>query len=387
MNITHCGVCNSTSLSTVWRLPALPFTERFGPYDPTAAATEEQSLLHCQKCHHVQLENQVSPSRLYDNSYSFRTAQSKSAAAGTAIFLSFLKEITQGRSLNHAVDIGGNDLFLAKQLKPMAAATSVIDPICGQHNGQSIDGVRIFGKLIEEVDLSQDMPQPDLVTCRHTLEHLGNPNQFFQQLFRQCRNDCIYIFEIPSFECLLEGLRFDAIFHQHLHYFSVPVLQKLVLNNGGTWLGHRFNFQGSCGGSLLFACSIDKISGHQSIQDDISSEFVSQRIAAFQEQMRNLSLLLRSLAEPVFGYGGGLMLATLAYHLQTDFRELVCILDDDPEKDGLTYVNVPVHIRYTGKQKIPENSNFLITSWENIRPIYGRLLSFKPRRILAPLIS
>ena len=81
------------------------------------------------------------------------------------------------------------------------------------------------------------------------------------------------------------------------------------------------------------------------------------------------------------------MLATLAYHLQTDFSELVCVLDDDQEKDNLGYQNVPVRVRYSNSLEISPNSNFIITSLENARPIFKRITEFSPRRILIPLVN
>jgi hypothetical protein len=81
------------------------------------------------------------------------------------------------------------------------------------------------------------------------------------------------------------------------------------------------------------------------------------------------------------------MLATLGYHLKTDFSGLECILDDDESKHGTQYENVDVTVCSTSVVKPPPNSSFVITSLEAIRPIYRRLLDFKPRRILSPLIS
>ena len=76
----------------------------------------------------------------------------------------------------------------------------------------------------------------------------------------------------------------------------------------------------------------------------------------------------------------------LGHHLKTDFKMLECILDDDPDKDGMTYKNVPVEVKYTKSMDVPKNSSFLITSLENIRPIYRRILELHPRRVLLPSI-
>ena len=102
--------------------------------------------------------------------------------------------------------------------------------------------------------------------------------------------------------------------------------------------------------------------------------------------MEIMGELLAALPKPVYGYGASLMLSTLGYHLKTDFSELDCILDDDPLRDGATYENIPVAVRHTALVKPPPNSSYLITSLENIRPIYNRILGLSPRRILIPLI-
>ena len=81
------------------------------------------------------------------------------------------------------------------------------------------------------------------------------------------------------------------------------------------------------------------------------------------------------------------MLATYAYHLETDFSFLTNLLDDDIEKRGLGYKNLPLTIEHPNKINIHEDSSFIITSLENIRPIYKRLQEFRPRRILIPNIS
>jgi hypothetical protein len=114
---------------------------------------------------------------------------------------------------------------------------------------------------------------------------------------------------------------------------------------------------------------------------------VERRIALYKTQMAMMQEQLHSLPKPVYGFGASLMLATLGYHLRTDFSQLTCILDDDESRDGATYENLPVTVRHTAKVAPAPNSSYLITSLENIRPIYRRILELTPRRILVPAIS
>ena len=88
-----------------------------------------------------------------------------------------------------------------------------------------------------------------------------------------------------------------------------------------------------------------------------------------------------------FGYGAGLMLSTFAYHSKIDFSELTCIVDDDPNKNNLEYENVPVKVKYSKNIKPPKDSIFVITSLENVRPIYDKIIKLEPRRILIPSVA
>lgn len=384
--IGSCGICKGKSLEAIWDLPALPLTEKYGIYDAKKTLHFDQKLLFCNQCGHVQLGMQISPHLLYTSSeYSFRTSQSNTARMGSQVFFDFFSKIKGERKFESLIDVGGNDLYLAKMMQ--LPKRCVIDPVCSELDGQTVDGIRIIGKLLEEVDLKKENLAADLIFCRHVLEHVAQPTEFLQQLFRQCHPDALYLFEIPCLENLVEANRFDAIFHQHYHYYDLDTFRRLIQEVGGEYIAHHYNRQGSCGGALLIAF---RKGGSKPIQSpDLTKRKakIQKAIRDYRLQMELMSFQLKQLQGPIYGYGASLMLATLGYHLKTDFSELVCILDDDPNKEGMGYQNLPVKIRSTKNLSLEPNSSFLITSLENTRVIYKRLLELSPRRILVPLIS
>jgi cyclopropane-fatty-acyl-phospholipid synthase len=387
--ITLCGISDTGDFHSLWKLPVLPLTERFGLYAPDRPLAYNQELVISVPTGHVQLRYQLDPKILYtDSEYSFRTGASDKSRRGVTFFLDYLKRFTAERIFKSAVDVGGNDLFVARSLTASAQNCAVIDPICKETDGQTIDGIKVFGRFIEQVDLSRDLPRPDLVVCRHTLEHISQPRAAINQWFKQCDPDCLYLAEIPCFENLVEAQRFDAVFHQHFQYYDLASFKHLIWECGGEYLGHAFNHQGSCGGALLVAFRRAKTvqpKPHLDLPARIA--WLEKRIARYREQMAIMGELLEALPKPVYGYGASLMLATLGYHLGTNFSALECILDDDAARDGTTYENLPVTVRHTGKTVPAPNSSYLITSLENVRSIYRRLLELAPRRILVPLIS
>lgn len=386
-SITHCGVCNSPSLDLLWELPHLPLTEKYGLFDPSQKLHWDQNLLICNQCGHVQLESQLPPEFLYTPSaYSFRTGESHSAKTGAQVFFNFYHKVCGGRGHSSLLDVGGNDLFLAKMV--FLEKRSVIDPICAPQDGQVIDGIQVIGKFVEEVNFQKEGLFPDLIFCRHVLEHVAKPREMLQQLMAQCHPNATYIFEIPCFENLMEANRFDAIFHQHYHYFDLATFQRLICEAGGKYLDHFYNRQGPCGGALLIAFQRGK-GREQPLSFDLGTrkKHIRSAIAHYQQQMQLLSEQLKKFNQNIYGYGASLMLATLSYHLRTDFSELICILDDDIKKDNIGYQNLPLRVRYSGNCRPEPNSNFIVTSLENTRSIFKRIMDFSPRRVLVPLIN
>lgn len=388
-SVTKCGISDATDFHQLWALPAFPLTERFGAYAPEKPLAFDQELIISRPTGHVQLRNQVDPKILYTSSeYAYRTDGSNHSRNSVNFFFNTLKRVTEGRAFESAVDVGGNDLFVARRLTTCAKHTAVIDPICTSLDGQTIDGIRVFGRFVEDVNLSSDLPPPDLLVSRHTLEHVANPRKVIDQWFRECDSECLYVVEIPCFENLLEAMRFDAVFHQHFHYYDLNAFKHLIWECGGEYLSHKFNHQGSCGGALIVTFQRAKTKQAKPYMDvDARIIKLEKQIAQYKSQMAVMGELLDRLPRPVYGYGASLMLATLGYHLGTDFSGIECILDDDPKQDGATYENIPVMVKHTTNVAPPPNSSYVITSLENIRPIYRRILELSPRRILVPLVN
>jgi hypothetical protein len=385
-DISSCAVCCHPALDVIWDLPKLPLTEKLGIFDAKKELCKDQKLLICEHCGHVQLGKQISPQTLYSPSeYSFRTSQSNTARHGTQLFFKFFERIKGPNQFHSLLDIGGNDLFLAKMTQ--CQDRCVIDPVGANEDGQIIDGVKVIGKLIEHVDFKKEGLQPDLIFCRHVLEHVSKPKELLDRLFQECDPNALYVFEIPCFENLMEANRFDAIFHQHYHYFDLGSFQRMIAEAGGLYIDHVYNRQGSCGGALLIAFRKAKTKVSFDIHDlKLRKEKINQAIREYKSQARLISSQLQKLNKNIYGYGASLMLATLGYHLNTDFSELICILDDDQQKDNIGYQNIPVKVRYTGSIKIEPNANFIITSLENTRSIFKRISELSPRRVILPLV-
>lgn len=386
----QCVVCGNSQLEVAIELPNLPLTGIYSKEpmkDPVRGI--DQQLLICSECGHGQLAQQVAPSSLYSDGYSFRTSASATARQGTGFFLSVLDEIASGKHFNCILDLGCNDLYLLKQLQGRASVRVGIDPMWASKEDQRVDkDITVIGAAIEDVDLDSALEAPsDLVVCRHTLEHIHEPRAVLRQLFAATAEDALFLFEVPGFEALVHRLRFDQVFHQHLQYFTLTSFQRLLLEEvGGVYIAHRENYHDWGALLVIFAKGNDSQGrGNEKALPAFDVPAIRERYTIFRQQLSTTNDVLKSLeGTTVYGYGAAQMLPVLAYHLDNDLSLLTAVLDDDPAKDGLYYWNLPLVIRHTPSVTGLEDASVFITAVDNVKPILSKLLMRRPRHIIYP---
>ncbi len=379
-----CSVCGGV-ITPIIDLPALPLTDTYcRELIANPLSGIDQKLLYCQSCGHGQLEALVSPSVLYGSNYCFRTASSETARKGTEFFLSVINDASPDRQFSCILDLGCNDLFLLKALKSRAKFRVGIDPIWeGKEDTRDDLSIQVIGKNFEDIDLSTLPVKPDLIVCRHTLEHIIDPYRVVKSLIDIAADDALFVFEVPGFDGLIQRFRFDQVFHQHSQYFTLFSFLKLLEAVGCKHLLHRFNFQDWGAMAVAF------VKG--TVTKDIVAKLwsvteISNRYALFQRQMSAAGeLLAYHEGSPIYGYGAAQMLPVLGYHMGTDFNELNAILDDDESKDGIMYWNLPVKITHSRNINDLLEATVLITAIDNVQPIMKKLLNQRPRHIILPL--
>ncbi|MDC3335864.1 methyltransferase domain-containing protein [Opitutales bacterium] len=381
----NCGICLSTSLKRVREFPKLPLSDTYTTLEDQSVPPEiDLNLLYCDCCGHVQLGDLIDPITLYGSNYHFRTGESAVARAGTQFHINFLERNSRNHTFNHALDIGCNDLHLLKCIENKVIARTGIDPLLPP--GKALqEGIQTIGGIFENLNLvkSLDTP-PDLVVCRHTLEHIWEPRIVLETMMDVATNDALFLIEIPSLDVLLDRFRIDQIFHQHLQYFSLTSLTRLIEEVGGYLVDYEYNYHDW--GALVVAFRRGRKS-HCKISHFFSTDEakIDSTFKVFETKMAASQKTIRALSGTIYGYGAAQMLPVIAYHLKTDLSELKAILDDDPQKDGLTYSNLPVKIMAPHKANDFDESSVLLTAVDNASPILKQLLYKRPRRIIYPM--
>ena len=380
---SHCMVCSKLSEDPIFSLPNFPLTEIYVKEKSSErAAFLDQHFHFCENCGHGQISNVIPPSTLYGNSYHYRTSTSETGSAANDAFLKFIHSTIGDRHFKKIIEIGCGDLYLLNSLKDRADKIIGIDPILEEsEDGLGEEKLTVIGDFIENVDLSQIDLNDSLIICSHTLEHVENPKEMLSNLFQHATPSTLFFFQFPGLDGLLENLRFDQIFHQHLNYFSCYSFNYLLKSLGSHIINSDTNPHW---GSLLFAFKKGSVFDQwRFIAPPPDKEGIMIRGQLFDQRMQSLKLLLQSFeGEKIIGYGAALTLPVLAYHLSDDFSGLPCIFDDDEGKENLFYINLPVPIKNSKDMGNIKDDTVFITAIDNTRKILSKVIPLQPKRIV-----
>lgn len=381
--VAACGVCRGTDFAEVWNLDAYPLTEQFGTYDPEFP-TIDQALMKCKVCGHVQLRDQVDPEFLYSkDNYKFVSGTTPKLAREYEFLLDFTRSVLPADGVRAALEFGSSNLTVAEILCGIADTVMAVDPLLPEFSPSP--GVLLHHGTIERVLQDGLGVRPQLVVARHTLEHILDPAHVVKELLAACDANSVLVFEVPSLSHLVSKLRFDAITHQHIHYFSVQSAAALAAATGSSLVAWAFNPLGSNGGSLLFALAK---TDNRSLAPKVPAQAVGveQGIDRFIAEMSCIRGILDWGSETA-GFGAGLMLATFDYHLHGAVGKLGVVFDDDETRNGSGYRNVDVEVRHSSGLGDFRSGAFLVTSLENSRAIYRRLVDLEVGRIISTAVS
>ncbi len=386
---TECMVCGKKLCTPVIELPDFPMTEIYiGKKVEEKVGFVDQTFHLCKKCGHGQIQNVIDVDLQYGSSifYHFRSSESATGRESADFFVDFLNDVVKDRSFGQIVELGCNDMYLLKQLKGKGDKLIGIDPILkGKEKEFSEDNLTAIGDFFENISLDGEV---DLVISKDTLEHVSNPKKFMEKIVNFGHKGTMYFFQFPFLESLLGGCRFDQIYHQHLNYFSLKSIIYLLDEIDCELLDYRINV--NHWGAILIAFKKGKgNSRYRKEVLNISEADILQKYAVFKSNIECTNKSLRLLkGEKIYGYGAALMLPVLCYHLGNELSCLECVIDDDKNKEGLFYINLPVNIRTCEKIKDINKSIVLITAistMNNVRRMLPKLFKMNPKQVILPL--
>ena len=252
------------------------------------------------------------------------------------------------------------------------------------HKGGNNTMIQLNNTFFEALDFNEfKFSEKCIYVSSHTFEHLEDPVKVLRNLAKIVKKEDELYLQFPSVEKLVEFYRYDQICHQHINLFSINSISS-VLEKEGLFL-NNYEFDTFHFGTIRLKFSRDanlKMNRDKLLISNIKNTY---------KNYRSFYSILNSLIEDKFidgqGFGAGLMVPTLSYHLPV-INLLNRIIDENPDRIGKKFINLSPIILSTDSLNLEEP--ILITSISTkaaARAIFNKLDSLGFKDICLPIIT
>lgn len=246
MKVDNCRLCREGTLSE----PILDF-DKTPLANEFLSSKEEQDLFplqvcKCLKCGHYQLNEQVSPERMFRH-YLFVAGTSP---VNVQHFKKYAEDLTNFCKLKpgaQVLDIASNDGTLLKEFKALGMKVLGIDPavnIAEQANKEGIETIPEFFTEDYADTMLAKYGKFDLITANNVWAHVPDMMGFVKGVKKLLSDDGVFTFEVSYFLDVCQKTLIDTVYHEHTSYHTISPLCSFFMNLG------------------LYIFSVDEISNH-----------------------------------------------------------------------------------------------------------------------------
>jgi SAM-dependent methyltransferase len=343
-----CRICSSKNLKIILDLGEQPPSNSFLDIDELNSPESKfpLRLFWCKDCYLVQLLDIVDKEYLFKN-YFYMTSASKPIVDhfkkyAQDVYQEFLQEDN-----SFVVEIGSNDGSLLKEFKKLGVSILGIEPATNLSelaNQSNVTTKNTFfsSEVSKEIIKSRDV---SVVIANNVIAHIENLQDLMNGIKILIGNNGVFIFEVPYLVDLIENLEFDTIYHEHLSYFSILPLLKLVKQFGLEIFDIKKQLVH--GGTLrIFVSQKDNYPINNSVNVFLNEEhklgldkieFYHKFSTNVEELKKNLLKLLTQLKKEnksLLGYGAPAKGNVLLNYCGINTNFLDCIIDTTPLKQG-----------------------------------------------------
>ena len=225
-----CFICKNSTLFKFLDLGAQPPSDAFLRKEDLGKSetTYPLSLCFCDVCGLVQLQDVVDPEVLFRD-YVYTTGMNNSLRANFKVLVEMLVtrfSLTKG---DFVIDIGSNDGTLLSFYAPFGVRTLGVDPSSASAlaKEKGIPTLVDFFNAQTAARVASEYGKAKVITATNVFAHVGDIDSFMQGLAAALREDGVFVSESGYLLDMVETLGYDAIYHEHLRYYSLRPLTIL----------------------------------------------------------------------------------------------------------------------------------------------------------------
>ena len=342
--ITQCRACRRSGLMPILSLGDHPLANAL---KASAGAAEERyplTLMFCDGCGLVQIAETVDKAALFSQ-YVWVTGTSATARQFARTFFSLATRVRPLSSRDLVVEIASNDGTFLKPFIESGVRAIGVDPaanIAEMANANGVPTRCAFWDSSVARDIVAAEGPAALVVARNVIAHVSELHEVVSAVAGALGARGVAAIEFHAAQHILEALQYDAIYHEHLCYFSATSFDRLLREHGL----HPFHaeFSPISGGAQIIYSSPTPVTPSPEYVALLASEKaagVTDRAAwqafgrhCMEHRERSRQVIARFADRMVVGFGASARSATYLNFCGFTSRDIEAVIDNAPLKHG-----------------------------------------------------
>jgi len=363
-----CRSCGSNKINDILSLG----NQYLSDFVDKKAPKPEQyplDLVVCHNCSLVQLKGTTPSSSLYTDHYGYRSGINKTMRDELAsIVVEALKrvEVKDGEMV---VDIGANDGTLLSNYSNLITRVG-FEPIAKMVSEGEKHATLIINDFFnfESFEKHFGDKKAKIITAISMFYDLPDPNNFVSDLVKILDKDGLLIIQQNYLVGMLQLHAFDNIVHEHLEYYSLTSLEKLLNRHGLEVVDVETN--NINGGSFrTYIKHMDNVKRMRYLEwkMKLDNEFTymafALQVSAIRKKIYNFVKQEVDKGKTVYVYGASTRGNTLLQACGLDNKLIKAAVERNPEKWGkkIASCDIPIISEEQARKEKPDY--FLVLPW------------------------
>ncbi len=353
----HCRICASERLLDILDLGEMPPANAFLRQEDLAQPelTFPLVVAFCLDCSLLQLRHTVQPELLFRD-YPYATSASQPLADHFVAAGRQLAERFGLTAKDLVVEIGGNDGTLLAGIKDRCRVLNIepASTVAALAQQGEVETLNVFFSQAVATEIKQKIGSAKLIIANNVIAHLDDLKDIFTGITTLLDQQGVFVFEVHWVGNLIGEGGFDQIYHEHLSYFSLLALQRLVAQVGLEIFDvellpiHGQSLRVYVGNGFAVTPAVaELLAQERALGLDRSDTFLrfQEKVVAARDRLRDLLADLKREGKRIVGYGAPAKGNTLLNYAQIDTTTIDFLIDTTSFKQGRYSpgMRIPVH--------------------------------------------
>ncbi len=393
--LSACRISGSRNLVPILNLGEQAMTGIFPENAAQPVGSGPLELVWCPDSGLVQLAHSFAPSEMFGSGYGYRSGLNQSMVRHLVNKVNWLEAKVALSVGDVVLDIGSNDATTLKAYQTAGLRRIGVDPTGSQFASYYTDGIELVPDFFSAQGFQSlaGQAKAKIVTSISMFYDLEDPVNFARQVASVLDTDGLWHLEQSYLPSMLRANSYDTICHEHLEYYSLSAIQKIMVAAGLKVVDVSFNDVNGGSFSVSVAHENNKsIDVNHAVIEwvleqenrmglgkmNIYQDF-ARRVLEHRDDLQRLIRKLNAAGKTVLGYGastkGNVMLQFCGFTAE----DIPAIAEVNPDKFGHVTPgsHIPIVSEVDANAMNPDY--YLVLPWHFRNSILQREQEFRNR--------